>query len=380
MRGLLVLWHRWFGLTAALWLFLLGGTGAILVFHSEIDHALNPDIFTAAKGPSRPITEIAAAAAAARPGHVTSYIELPHEVGEPALVHMSRRPDLPDPAGAQPDWQVFVDPATARVLAARDYNAIDLSRRGITNTLYKFHSTLQLGEWAAWLLGVVALLWVLDHIPGVILAFPNPARWRESFRIRRGTRGHKRTVDLHRAGGLWLLPVTLTLAVSGVYFNLPEQFRTVVNAVSPLTPPPSDRIAARPAPLLAPPLDWDAAAARARGLHLDGIGYDPAKAIYGLFVRDRRDIDGYGGRAILVDATSGRLLSDHHRNSGSAGDVVMAWQFPLHSGKAFGWWGRIAIFITGLAVCVFSTTGVMIWARKSRARSRPSRSAVERTV
>ena len=40
LRPALVLWHRWFGLLGALWLFLLGATGSILVFYEEIDHGL----------------------------------------------------------------------------------------------------------------------------------------------------------------------------------------------------------------------------------------------------------------------------------------------------------------------------------------------------
>lgn len=367
MRRPLVLWHRWFGLFAALWLFLMGATGAVLVFHAEIDRALNPDIFTAGTGPSRPVSELTSAAAAAKPGHVVSYLVLPHKPGEAAMAYLARRPDLPAPTAPAPNWQIFVDPSTAQVLAARDYDALDVSRRGIVNFLYKFHSSLHLGEWMVWLLGVVALLWTIDHIVSAVISFPNPARWRDSLRIRRQARGFKRTFDLHRAGGLWLFPVTLALAVTGIQFNLPREFRAAVDALSPLTPSAGERAPARSAPILSPPLDWDAALARAPGLSVEGLGYDAAKGLYAIYARDPRDIDGYGGREILVDAVTGRRLSDSHRNSGSAGDIIMAWQFPLHSGKAFGWWGRIAIFIAGCAVCVFSVTGVMLWERKRRA-------------
>ena len=45
VRPALVLAHRWFGLLGAIWLFLLGLTGAILVFYWELDHALNPELF-----------------------------------------------------------------------------------------------------------------------------------------------------------------------------------------------------------------------------------------------------------------------------------------------------------------------------------------------
>jgi len=59
----------------------------------------------------------------------------------------------------------------------------------------------------------------------------------------------------------------------------------------------------------------------------------------------------------------------------------MAWQFPLHSGKAFGWPGRIAIFMTGIATCMFIVTGLMMWARKraGRRKKRPHAALIAAT-
>jgi hypothetical protein len=74
-----------------------------------------------------------------------------------------------------------------------------------------------------------------------VLAFPNPRRWTESFRIRRGARGHRFTFDLHRASGLYVFPITLVLSVSGVAFNWPDATRAAVNAVSPDPAVPSRR-------------------------------------------------------------------------------------------------------------------------------------------
>jgi uncharacterized iron-regulated membrane protein len=365
-RPSILLWHRWFGLIAGLWLFLMGATGAILVFYAEIDRALNPDLFTASAGPAQPVDRWVAAAQARHPDRAVRFIDLPNTAGKSATLWLEKRADLP-PDPRESNWQVFVDPATAEVLGDRDYSAIDLSRRGITNFLYTFHHTLHLGETVAWLLGLVALLWLIDHVASVVLAFPTAARWRQSFRIRPGVHGHKRVFDLHRAIGLWLFPVTLTLAVSGVYFNWRDEFRAAVNAVSPLTPRADQAAPALPTPLTAPPIGWDAALARADA-PVDGIAYNAAKGLYWLRLFDARDIDPSGRRWLFVDARNGAILSDRHATQGSAGDMVMAWQFPLHSGKAFGWPGRIAIFMAGIATCLFVVTGFMMWARKRRAR------------
>lgn len=53
---------------------------------------------------------------------------------------------------------------------------------------------------------------------------------------------------------------------------------------------------------------------------------------------------------------------------GSAGDVFMQAQLPLHSGRILGTPGRVAMSAMGVLVAVLSMTGVVIWVRKRRAR------------
>jgi len=51
----------------------------------------------------------------------------------------------------------------------------------------------------------------------------------------------------------------------------------------------------------------------------------------------------------------------------SAGDAFLNWQWPLHGGKAFGWTGRILVFLLGLACPVLFITGWVRWLQKRKA-------------
>jgi uncharacterized iron-regulated membrane protein len=62
------------------------------------------------------------------------------------------------------------------------------------------------------------------------------------------------------------------------------------------------------------------------------------------------------------------LLGDRQPWKGTAADIFVQAQFPLHSGRILGLPGRILISAMGLAVAALSVTGVIIWARKRRAR------------
>jgi uncharacterized iron-regulated membrane protein len=76
-----------------------------------------------------------------------------------------------------------------------------------------------------------------------------------------------------------------------------------------------------------------------------------------------------GVKTVHVDGMDGRILGDQVPWSGTAADVFMQLQFPIHSGRIAGIPGRLLISLAGIAVALLSVTGVVIWAMK-RARRR----------
>jgi uncharacterized iron-regulated membrane protein len=75
------------------------------------------------------------------------------------------------------------------------------------------------------------------------------------------------------------------------------------------------------------------------------------------------------------DAATGKLLGKTIPGKGTAGDIFMQVQFPLHSGRILGLGGRILITAMGLAVAVLSATGLLIWLKKLNARRRSAQNA-----
>jgi uncharacterized iron-regulated membrane protein len=348
----------------------------VLVFYGEIDRALNPDLHRIAEpGAPLPLDALVAAAEAVHPGTYVAYIDLPDDPGGTALCALVPHPgsDVALPEGLQ----TFLDPTTGALLGERSFGAFRLDRRHFAPFLYQLHMDLHLGRAMVWLLGAVALLWALDHAIALYLSFPAPARWRESLRIPVAARRSAFVYLLHRAIGLWLLPVTLTLAVTGLYFNWYETFRATVARFSPLTESPAVVGESATAPSSDDRIGLDRAVAialgRAPGRSVDGLSIDPAGGLYSVRVFDPLDVANYGERTITIGSASGEILADLHPARGSAGDRFLEWQYPLHSGKAFGWPGRILIFIAGLVVAALSLTGFILWWRKLRGRRRLAR-------
>jgi len=229
------------------------------------------------------------------------------------------------------------------ILGVRDIQQMRFSRAYFTRIVTRLHYKLLLGDFMAWFFGLVALLWFINHLASLFLAFPIPSRWRTSFKVRREARGLVLLHDLHRALSLWFFPVTLVLAMSAVYLNWGTEFRAVVGQFSPISREYDVRAPALTSPLFER-VTTCADAIRLAEQHaggaalVDGVSYNPRKGLYRVRLFDERDMaPTVGRRRVYVSATDGRVQADSHIAAGTAGDRFLAWQFPLHSGKAFGW-------------------------------------------
>ena len=377
MREIAVRLHRYVGLMLAIFLLLSAVTGSVLAFHREIDRFLNRDWFvTQTTAPALSLDAIVAAVEARYPTARVSRIALAPTRQSSWQVWLEPRPLSPSAPGAVNRLavnQVFVDPASGVILGARLWGAFRVDRAHVVPFLYELHHRLHLGTWGAWLLGGVAVLWLLDSLVALYLAWPRP-RWaavKRAFGIKNGARGTRRQYDLHRAGGLWFLPVLLVLAVSGAYLNLPDVFRAALAALTPVSPAPGNAISATP--LADTALGWDGAIAHARAAidepdaRLGDVRYRAAAGVYRVAFHAPDDIAAdVPGSARFVSAADGAIVGAQGRHQGSAGDAVLQWLFPLHSGRAFGLIGRAIIALSGVITIVLIVTGIAIWRRKRR--------------
>lgn len=390
MRPILVLLHRWCGLFIALFLFTAGLTGAIISWDHELDEWLNPHLFEArSEGPTQDPLQLVDALEARDPRLQVSFMPLALEAGHTLGISVDPRIDpATGKAFALGFNQLALDPVSGEVQGQREWGAISLSRENLLPFLYKLHYSLHIPdafglELGVLFFGIVAIVWCLDCLVALWLSFPNPASWRKSLAFRWRQGGYKLTFDLHRSGGVWVWLLLLVLAVTSVSMNLERQVvRPLVERFSPLTPSPfASRTPVTLDEQIVPALDRRQAIAIADA-EARRLGWTaPAAAlfhsaefgVYGVGFYEPGDDHGDGGLGnpwLYVDSRSGELAGAHVPGTGSAGDIFLQAQFPLHSGRIIGLPGRILVSLMGLVVALLSVTGVVIWARKRAARQR----------
>jgi uncharacterized iron-regulated membrane protein len=280
--------------------------------------------------------------------------------------------------------QVAVNPVTGEVQGRREWGALSLSRQQLMPFLYELHYSLHLPaasgvELGIWLMGLVAMVWVLDAFIAIWISFPNLEAWRKSFRFRFDKGGYRLNFDLHRSGGVWAWPLLLALAVSAVSMNLNrEVVRPLVSVFSPLSESPFASRTPRAEPMtpaLSRARAVSLAAAEASRLGLaqppGGVFYSPQFDVFGVGFYAPGNDHGDGGLGnpwLYFDGQTGAPAGAELPGRGSAGDLFMQLQFPLHSGRILGVPGRVLITALGIAIAMLSVTGVVIWAKKRRVR------------
>jgi uncharacterized iron-regulated membrane protein len=422
MRAIAVVLHRCVGLTIAAFLFVSGVTGAVISWDHELDAVLNPHL-TAAPGWSQPGAvpqdplRLAKTVAASDPRAIVAYVPMQAEPGESLAFGVSPRSD---PATHAPYTlgynQVFVDPITGAILGKRLWGAAwPLSTETFVSFLYVLHYSLHIpalwgiDRWGVWLMGGIAILWMLDCFVGFYLTLPlrkRPAagrpvpsrrtrlaewcrRFAPAWAVKWRGSAYRINFDLHRAFSLWTWAVLFLLALSAAALNLNREVTVpLVSVFSRISPTPFDvRPFRSPAELGDPKIgfpvviDLARAEAKRRGIAapLGDVFYSPWIDAYGVrfFAPGGDHGDGVGllPPVFYFDGSTGNPAGTSIPWQGSAGDVFLQLQFPVHSGRILGIGGRVFVSAMGLGVAMLSVTGVVIWWRKRRARLASRRSA-----
>ena len=281
-RKLMLQLHLWIGLGAALFLILAGGSGALLVFETQIDRALNG-----------------------------AYLAPPQGEG----------------------LALAVDQYTGKALGAWNDDRF-------TRKLHQFHTHLLAGEIGSAIVAWSSVILLFLSISGLILW------WRvKAFGVNFQTSGPKFQYDLHSTIGIASSAVLLAFALTGIVVHWGDTARKWASKVSHVrasqpqqpdpTPPGAKPL--EPAQLLS--LAQTAApGARVTTLELADRDGHSAMAI----MKFPEDHTPAGRTRVLLDAYSGKVLD---LTSSREAPVAMAYvtriNREIHTGDLGGWPARI---------------------------------------
>lgn len=350
-RSLVLRLHLLIGLSTGGLLLLLGSSGAVLVFRSEIDEAFRAPVQTAATGAPVTLQALVDAARRRHPVFRPTGLVLPEHDGRPARVGMV------DSLGG--DLEVLVDPHTGEVLGSR------WVERSPLHALRLLHAELYMGPRGSVAVGLLGVWLLVQGVTGLYLWWPFVSRPGRGFAIRWSRPWPVVGYDLHRAVGVLSLLFNVPVALTGVLLGLA--------ALAPPAPglvPPPLASGARPGLV---PLPLDAVARRADtvlpggrlvSLRLSGDGEGVA------LVRKRMpgDLDPRGSSLVLVDPYGGRILGVSDARQARWARYLWPLVTRLHFGDFGGIVSKALYAVGGLTYSVLVVTGYVVWLSRPRAR------------
>jgi uncharacterized iron-regulated membrane protein len=168
--------------------------------------------------------------------------------------------------------------------------------------------------------------------------------------------------------------------------------RPILSRLSTLTPDAfDDRSPAALNKPIAPKLTSEQALEIGKGIARQRGWEDPAGSIFygrlhGLYAvnffqpGDDHGSGGMGVKMLFLDAATGAPQGGRVPWEGTAADIFMQLQFPLHSGRIAGIPGRAFLSFMGLVVALLSATGIYVWFKKRAARmTRPAAARHDQT-
>lgn len=353
--------HRYVGIIfATVWL-LQGLTGALLVFHWELDD-------WSVAGPASPLDvralSLALGGYAARyPGHVVAAIYA--SGGEPGRFDV-----VLDRSDGSNDI-LRVD-GRGTVLRVRPGNH-DWLHIGPYQIATYLHQTLFAGIAGQWFLGVSGFALLIDLGVGLKLAWPQSGSWHRTLWPAAAMRTPAaRLWGLHRALGLWLAVPAMLIVALGICLAFRGPLGQLIGAADH---GPRLAAAAAIAPGEHPVTVAEAIAAaftRYPASQLAAVILPTARSPwYEVEVRQSGEWRRPDGpTTVYVSSRDGRLLADYNDEKGPLLERMLDSVYALHTGLAGGVLLRSLAVLSGVWVAVMTGLGLMLWGTRRGARKR----------
>lgn len=357
--------HLFAGLTIGLLLALIGVTGSLLVFDTELDARLNPQLLrtTAPQGAQQSHAspdEVLDRVAQSYPQQTVARIRLPRASDDVYEVCFKARADA---------TCVYVNQYTAEILGER------VPDESFKQIVFMLHRKLLSGDTGETIVGIAGVMLLLMSISGIVLWLPRSINLRKLKRafVVNARNGWRRTAfDLHKVVGVLAFASLSLNAATGAYMVFHKPLDAMMNRIigstdaqRPLSSVGSTQENAQPS------LDAVVEQSRATlpGAELTFINL-PNNATAPIAVRAKLpgELHPNGRSLVYFDARSGNLLRADSALDAPLGTRIANLMYPLHTGRLAGFATRLILVIVGFVPAFLFLSGIAMWWNRIVAR------------
>ena len=340
--------HRWTGLVAGVFLFVICLSGAVLVFREDLEAVTTAGMRVTPQAQRASWDQILAAAGPKCFGFV-----IPEDPARAVTAYT-------------PGGSVLIDPYTARVTGSR-------TAGGFLDLLRRIHVRLMVPGWEGRLaVGILGLILAVSAVTGLLIYGPFMRgvfaqglswwQWRGGLRFG--------LADGHKLAGITSLAFILLIAVTGAGLGLETLLRFWPQTARQLHPSPSARTSVQERPRISAEQVRLAAVAALPGLRPTSLLMpSPRSGHYTVYGNTPGRWTRHAASFVLVGAYDGAIVQLH--DASVAGTATRAYDAmePLHFGTwgsgganpGAGGWLQAVYALLGAASALLPVSGLLLW-------------------
>lgn len=339
-------YHSWFGLIGGFFIFIMGLSGAILVFQHDIEDALWNDYVQVEEYDSLEIDKGIASIQQEYPEWDT---RLMHFEENDALIFNLRKPTE--------RLFVFVHPTSGDII--KEVNELTT----FTRWLLKFHYSFHAGPAGRILVFFVGVLFLLSIITGLYV-YRNSI-FKTLFFQTKITRKNKRGFysSLHRIVGVWSLLLNLLLVVTGLFLAYKV-------AMSGLNPPkaPNTPVVTAPVENILQEIKSSYPDFEPTYIRLP-LNTEGTIVVYGLYEDDPFYYSEFYN-SFQANYHSAEITGRIKNSEADFQTRFSSTLIPLHFGQFGGIWSKLLYCFIGLSGPFLSVTGFFIWQKGKKGKGK----------
>lgn len=386
--------HWFMGITAGLILSIIGVTGALYSYDSQILKWINPESYTVQVEQREKMTpeQLFTHFSQQHPEIKINSITVSKEPSESSVLNIVKE-------GERKGYNMMVNPYSAEILP-------EVQGRQFFNIVMGIHRWLTVGEFGdrqigKQITGAATLMLIFFVLSGLYLRWPRKHSFRQWFAVKKELSGRNFLWDLHAVVGTWVAIFYLILAVTGLYWSY-DWWRNGMFKVLGVTPPSAqqkaekpkeeknaqDKDKVKPAPInaeqiqLALTLTWDNARSQL-GRDYSAITFNLPKQADGKIDISYVDAVPQHERArnsVKFDYESNQIVKHEIYENKKLNEKIMSSMLPVHRGSFFGSTYQFFAMLASLAMPLFFITGWILYVKRRKQKQQTKQAMLAATA
>jgi len=363
--------HLYLGLLSSLVLIVVALSGAILSYEKQILSLIHEESFVVKPSAQNKLTpqEIVERFLAEKPDAKINAFTLHNNATSSYVINIASQK-------SRKGENYFIDPYTAKILP-------EVTAHDFFHFVENLHRRLLLGEVGKQITGASVLILIYLLFSGVYIYMPKIKRgFINALKIKTNAKGRSFLYSLHGSVGLWIVPVYLSISLTGLYWSYHwyndflhnitgvekhkkphmKKEKTKANKKSKQMKIEDPRVVAQKIQNSFDLFDKSVNSCYEKVmLRLPKKGPQAT-----LFYIDKKPAHVYARNKMLIDMKTMQIKTHERYDDSSLEKQLMSSIFALHSGEYFGWIGQLIFFIAALMMPVLGITGLMLYLNRRK--------------